>query len=125
VASFSDRDRDRLLDDIDDDLRVSAVTLPRLPASSRRAVALAQALFTELALRLRETPARRIATTRVRVPNPVKLRLAAEAAVGRSPRAHHRLTGFRAPGSVVPASAAAEPMDRDATRTRPTEGRGA
>ncbi|WP_108249111.1 phytoene/squalene synthase family protein [Planctomonas deserti] len=86
VASFDEHDKNRLLDDIDDDLRVSAATLPRLPASSRRAVALAQSLFTELAVRLRETPAQQIATSRVRVPNPVKLRLAAEAAVGRTPR---------------------------------------
>lgn len=87
VESFSESDKNRLLDDIDSDLHVSAAVIPRLPAGSRRAVALAQSLFAELAARLRSTPADRLITTRVRVPNPVKLRLAAEAALGRTPRA--------------------------------------
>ncbi len=49
--------------------------MPELPASSRRAVRVAHATFAELATRLRETPAAEIRRTRVRVPNPVKLRL--------------------------------------------------
>jgi phytoene/squalene synthetase len=87
VDAFTEADKNRLLDDIDDDLRTSARVIPRLPAGSRRAVSLAQALFTELARRLRATPADRLVTTRVRVPNPVKLRIAASAALGRTPRA--------------------------------------
>jgi phytoene synthase len=86
VDSFSEADKTRLLDDIDSELRTSAGVVPRLPASSRRAVALAQSLFTELAARLRATPADRLVSSRVRVPNPVKMRLAAEAALGRMPR---------------------------------------
>jgi phytoene/squalene synthetase len=86
VDSFTEVDKIRLLDDIDADLRVSAAVVPRLPAGSRRAVALAQSLFTELASRLRATPASELMTTRVRVPGPVKLRLAAAAAAGRMPR---------------------------------------
>jgi phytoene synthase len=86
IASFDDADKNRLLDDIDADLRISAAAIPELPAGSRRAVALAQALFTELATRLRATPADRLLVTRVRVPGPVKARLAAEAALGRMPR---------------------------------------
>jgi phytoene synthase len=85
VETFSEADKVRLLADIDADLRVSAAVIPRLPASSRRAVALAQSLFTELAARLRATPADRLVTTRVRVPNAVKARLAAQAALGRVP----------------------------------------
>jgi 15-cis-phytoene synthase len=119
VASLDERDKNRLLDDIDDDLRVSAAVLPRLPASSRRAVALAQSLFTELALRLRQTPAQRIATTRVRVPNPVKVRLAAEAAVGRAPRVPGSKPGTLPLGSVLPASAAPGTTKHD--RVRPSE----
>jgi len=87
VDTFSEADKIRLLDDIDADLRVSAAVVPELPAGSRRAVALAQSLFTELAVRLRATPADHLVTARVRVPNPVKLRLAAAAALGRMPRA--------------------------------------
>jgi phytoene/squalene synthetase len=86
VESFTEEDKVRLLDDIDNDLRTSAAVVPDLPASSRRAVALAQGLFQELSLRLRATPASTLRTTRVRVPNPVKARIAAGAALGRNPR---------------------------------------
>lgn len=92
VATFGEDDKVRLLDDIDADLRESAAVVPLLPASSRRAVALAQGLFTELAVRLRNTPADRLVSSRVRVPNPVKLRIAADALAGRSPRLAPRLS---------------------------------
>jgi phytoene synthase len=87
VDSFTEEDKIRLLDDIDDDLRMSATVIPDLPASSRKAVALAQGLFAELSVRLRATPADRLRTTRIRVPNPVKLRIAAGAVAGRRARA--------------------------------------
>jgi phytoene synthase len=85
VDAFTESDKLRLLDDIDADLAVSAAVLPKLPASSRRAVALAQSLFAELSRRLRATPASTLRTVRVRVPNPVKARLALAAATGRLP----------------------------------------
>jgi 15-cis-phytoene synthase len=77
VDRFTDADRDRILDDIDADLAAAAAALPGLPSSSRRAVAVAHATFAELAARLRATPAAEIRRTRVRVPDPVKLRLVA------------------------------------------------
>jgi phytoene synthase len=86
VDTFSEADKTRLLDDIDADLKTSASVVPKLPAGSRRAVALAQSLFTELGARLRATPANRLVETRVRVPNPVKVRFAAAAALGRMPK---------------------------------------
>lgn len=85
-GSFGEADKHRLLDDIAADLAVSADALRDLPGSSRRAVALAQGLFTELSLRLRRTPAQELLTSRVRVPNPVKLRIAAQALAGRVPQ---------------------------------------
>lgn len=85
VDAITELDKLRLLDDIDADLAVSAAVLHRLPRSSRRAVALAQSLFTELSRRLRATPVTTLRTTRVRVPNPVKARLALAAASGRLP----------------------------------------
>lgn len=87
VGSFTESDKKRLLDDIDSDLRESAAVIGMLPSSSRRAVVLAQGLFTELAVRLRSTPADRLVRSRVRVPNPVKLRIAAAAATGRGIKA--------------------------------------
>jgi phytoene synthase len=86
VDSFTEGEKNRLLDDIDADLRMSASVIPDLPAGSRRAVALAQGLFSELAVRLRATPASQLVTTRIRVPNPIKLRIAAGAALGRTPK---------------------------------------
>jgi 15-cis-phytoene synthase len=86
VPNFTEADKNRILDDIDDDLRASAATIPELPASARRAVALAQGIFTELAQRLRRTPATELLRSRVRVPDPVKLRIAAAAAAGWMPK---------------------------------------
>ena len=87
VDSFTEEDKIRLLDDIDDDLRLSATVIPDLPASSRKAVALAQGLFAELSQRLRSTPADELRRVRIRVPNPVKLRIAAGAMLGAKARA--------------------------------------
>jgi len=84
VDSFDEATKVRLLDDIDADLAVSAAVVPDLPRSSRRAVALAQSLFAELSSRLRATPASQLVSARVRVPNPVKARLALAAALSPS-----------------------------------------
>jgi phytoene/squalene synthetase len=82
VDRFSDEDRDRILDDIADDLDAAAAVIPALPPSSRRAVRVAYALFAELAARLRATPAAEIRRTRVRVPDSVKARRVALALRG-------------------------------------------
>ena len=82
VDRFCDADRDRILDDIADDLDAAAAVIPSLPPSSRRAVRVAHALFAELAARLRATSAAEIRRTRVRVPDPVKVRRVALALRG-------------------------------------------
>ncbi len=82
VERFCDADRDRILDDISADLDAAALAVPELPTSSRRAVRAAHATFTELAARLRATPAAEIRRTRVRVPDPVKVRILAGALYG-------------------------------------------
>ena len=86
VDSFTEEEKHRLLDDIDADLRTSAAVIPELPKGSRRAVALAQGLFAELSVRLRKTPASQLVRARVRVPDPVKARIALGALAGRTPR---------------------------------------
>jgi phytoene/squalene synthetase len=82
VTRLTDDEKIRLLDDIDHDLAQAAATLPLLPRDSRRAVALAHGLFAELSRRIRRTPAATLLTTRVRVPDPVKLRIGLAATVG-------------------------------------------
>lgn len=81
VTRLTETEKITVLDDIDADLARAAATLPLLPHSSRRAVALAQRLFAELSRRLRRTPASDLLRTRVRVPDPVKLRIALGAAM--------------------------------------------
>ena len=86
VAAFTETDKQRLVADIEADLVISGRAIAELPRESRAAVALAQELFAELARRLRRTPAAELRTTRIRVPNPVKLRLAAAAVLTHSLR---------------------------------------
>ncbi|MGW0035402.1 phytoene/squalene synthase family protein [Gordonia sp. NPDC003376] len=67
------------LDAVDADLAAAATIIPRLPVGSRIAVCVAHDLFGELSVRLRAAPARLAVRRRVRVPAPVKLRIAAGA----------------------------------------------
>ncbi|GAB3399884.1 squalene/phytoene synthase family protein [Schumannella luteola] len=85
VTSFTEADKVRLVDDIDRELATAAAAIPEIPTGSRRAVALAHGLFAELSTRIRSTPASVLIDTRVRVPNPVKAKLAALAVAGRLP----------------------------------------
>ncbi|MBW4041238.1 MAG: squalene/phytoene synthase family protein [Acidobacteria bacterium] len=86
VTRLDEQTKLRLLTDIDADLAAAAAALPLLERGPRRAVALAHGLFEELAVRIRATPAETLRTTRIRVPDPAKARLAALAVVGRLPR---------------------------------------
>jgi 15-cis-phytoene synthase len=76
VTDFTDAQKNALIDDIDRELALAERSVPLLPTSSRRAVATAHGLFAELSRRLRVAPAASLLTTRVRVPDPIKLRIA-------------------------------------------------
>jgi len=75
VDSFDCSTRDAWLDDVDADLATAAAAICELPASSRRAVLAAHALFSELSRRLRRTEPESIRSRRVRVPSPRKAQL--------------------------------------------------
>lgn len=75
--------RAEVLDRVDAGLAVAAAAIPALPADCRRAVCAAHDLFAELSRRLRRTPE---PGARVRVPDRVKLGLAARAWITRRPR---------------------------------------
>jgi phytoene synthase len=75
ASSLTDSQRDLVLDDVEADLAAAALAVPRLPPSSRRAVAVAHALFAELAVGLRRPPAEDLVARRVSVPTAVKARL--------------------------------------------------
>ena len=82
--------RDLLLADVRRDLATARAVVPLLPPGSRAAVLATHALFAELARRIARTDAAAIVAGRVRVPDPVKVLLAARAMV------EARLTGVRA-----------------------------
>lgn len=82
--TLTDEQRDLVLDEIDDDLRVADAAVCHLPDDSRRAVLVAQALFAELSRRLRRTPAERIRRERVGVPGRVKAQVVARCLLRRS-----------------------------------------
>ena len=98
IRSFDEATKHRLVADVQADLDHAARTIRLLPADARNAVGLAHALFQELNDRLARTPASRLVTTRVRVPNPVKVRLAAQVLAGRAPL-RSRVTTHRPGGS--------------------------
>lgn len=82
IDTFSEADKVRICDDIDQDLERAAATLPLLPQDARRAVGLAHGLFASLNAKIRRTPAEVLKTTRIRVSDPEKFVIAARVIVG-------------------------------------------
>ena len=80
--NVTEAEKDALVTDIEQDLAVAAATIEALPAGCRRAVRAAYLLFAGLTLKLRETPAALLVSSRVRVTTPAKLRLVARAMMG-------------------------------------------
>ncbi|GAA1966491.1 phytoene/squalene synthase family protein [Agromyces allii] len=75
--AFTDADKTRILDDIDEDLAIAGRSIPELPRRARGAVLSAHGLFAGLAARCRATPAEQLMTTRIRVPDAAKLAIVA------------------------------------------------
>lgn len=75
-----------LVADIDSDLKVSAAAMPLLPKEARRAVAAAHMLFEQLNQRIGNTPASKVITTRIRVPNQTKALILLKASIGVLPK---------------------------------------
>ncbi|PYD00648.1 phytoene/squalene synthase family protein [Microbacterium esteraromaticum] len=83
-ATFTDREKEAVVDEIAEDLTVARSAIARLPHGSRRATTAAADLFGRLNEQLRATPASRLRTTRVSVPLGRKLRILILAATGRT-----------------------------------------
>ena len=79
-AILTDADRDRWVETVRRQLADAERAVPLLPHDCRLAVRTAHALFLALVERVARTPAAQLYRTRVRVPDPVKLALAARAA---------------------------------------------
>lgn len=68
AENMSNADRDGILDDIKNDIRIARSVVPELPKSSRAAVLAATGLFQRVASRVRRIPAQKLLTRRVSVP---------------------------------------------------------
>jgi len=86
IDSFNEAEKQRLVADINDELRISAQSLPNLPKNSRRAVAAAQMFFTELNHQIGKAPADRLISERIRVSNPRKVGILIRAWFGVLPK---------------------------------------
>jgi phytoene/squalene synthetase len=71
--------------DINEDLKVSAQSLPLLPKSARAAVTAAQLLFAELNRIIGNTEASKLIETRISVGNFTKLSLVVKSFLGAKP----------------------------------------
>lgn len=78
---LTDSDRDRWVSDVREQLADAAAVFPLLPLDARAAVRSAHALFAELTNRVAHTPTAELYRRRVRVPDPVKLRLTSRALI--------------------------------------------
>jgi phytoene/squalene synthetase len=85
IKTFDEETKNRLVRDIKNDLRTSALSLPLLDASARRAVTAAQFLFQELNYKISKTPAEELIRTRISVSNLRKLFVLAKALLGVKP----------------------------------------
>ena len=86
VTTFNEETKVRLVKDINNDLALSARTIPLLPKSSRRAVVAAQLLFTALNKKIAETPAETLIRARIRVNDLHKLFILFKAMIGVTPK---------------------------------------
>jgi phytoene/squalene synthetase len=84
--NFTEADKTRLVEDIRDELVVSAASIPLLPKSARRAVVAAHLLFEALNDRIGNTPAAQLISTRISVPSSSKAIILAKAWLGVVPK---------------------------------------
>lgn len=82
-AEFTDAQKERMTAQVWEELATAAPAIPLLPRAVRPAVWTAFGVFAELNHRIATTPAAQVARVRIRVPDAVKLSLAARAVAGR------------------------------------------
>ncbi|MEY3406273.1 MAG: hypothetical protein RLZZ556_345 [Actinomycetota bacterium] len=86
VKNFDEAKKLELVEDIKNDLRLSAKTIPLLPKTSSKAVVAAQLLFTALNDKIERTPASEIIKARIRVSDFAKALILFKAWIGVRPR---------------------------------------
>jgi phytoene/squalene synthetase len=83
---LTEKQKRELVADIENDLKISARAMPLLPGEARRAVAAAHLLFEELNGRIGNTPAAKVITSRISVPNTRKALILLKALIGVLPK---------------------------------------
>jgi phytoene/squalene synthetase len=83
---LTEKQKRELVADIENDLKISARAMPLLPREARRAVAAAHLLFEELNVRIGNTPAAKVITSRISVPNTRKALILLKALIGVLPK---------------------------------------
>jgi len=86
VEDFNNSERDRLVEDIRNDLNTSKVSLAKLPSSSKRAVGAALMFFEALNNKIAATPANQLIKRRIRVSDLQKFVILLKATFGVSPK---------------------------------------
>jgi phytoene/squalene synthetase len=86
VTNFTEETKVALVENINNDLAVSAKSIKLIPKSARKAVVSAQLLFTELNDKISATPAEELIRTRIRVSNLRKLVIIVKALIGVTPK---------------------------------------
>jgi phytoene/squalene synthetase len=86
VNNFNEETKVALVEDINNDLALSAKSIKLIPKSARKAVVAAQLLFTELNDRIAATPAEELIKTRIRVSNSKKILILLKALIGVTPK---------------------------------------
>jgi phytoene/squalene synthetase len=86
VENFNNSERDRLVEDIRNDIEISKVALAKLPDSSRRAVSAALMFFEALNNKIARTPAHELIKKRIRVTNLEKIVILLKATFGVLPK---------------------------------------
>jgi phytoene/squalene synthetase len=86
VEDFNNSERDRLVEDIRNDLNTSKVALNKLPSSSKRAVGAALMFFEALNNKISKTPANELIRKRIRVNDAQKIFILLKATFGVSPK---------------------------------------
>lgn len=77
--AFNERDKRAIINDIEENIRAAKKTIPHLPLSSRRAVAMSLRYYEALLEKLKRASVEDITTRRIRIPNGYKILLLARA----------------------------------------------
>ena len=84
--SFNENTKNKIIDDIEKDFTASLPGIKKLPENARLGVIIAYSYYKRLLIKIKKTPAEKLLTTRVRVPDYIKILLLIKASLSRKLR---------------------------------------